>query len=218
MTVTELPALDVAGRIDRLRGGFDEAGIDALFVTRLVNVRYLTGFTGSAALLLVGPDEVLFVSDGRYRDQAADQLAAAGVPARIEISGADQKRIVHDAYRLAGYGRVGLEAHGVTWSQQRAFASEWFPGAELVATEGLVEGLRRVKDAGEVARIRAACSIAETAFANVRPLLASRPSSRSWPPDPTARNPTPAPPGVTSSRASCWFWTSVAWWMGIAPT
>jgi Xaa-Pro aminopeptidase len=186
MTLTQLPALDVAGRIDRLRERFDEArpggpgdspgGIDALFVTRLVNVRYLTGFTGSAALLLVGPDEVLFVTDGRYRDQAADQLAAAGVPARIEISGADQKRIVHDAAAAAGYGWVGLEAHGVTWSQQRAFASEWFPGAELVATEGLVEGLRRVKDAGEVARIRAACAIADTAFANVRPLLTGRPT------------------------------------------
>src|SRR5207302_718223 len=117
MTVTApdlaaLPALDVAGRIDRLRAGFPEAGIDALFVTRLVNVRYLTGFTGSAALLLVGPDEVLFVSDGRYRDQSADQLAAAGVPATIEISGTDQKRIVHDAAQAKGYGRVGLEAHG----------------------------------------------------------------------------------------------------------
>src|SRR5687768_12753779 len=126
--LSDLPALDVAGRIDRLRERFDEAGIDALFVTRLVNVRYLTGFTGSAALLLVGPDEVLFVSDGRYRDQAADQLAAAGVPASIEISGTDQKRITHDAAVAAGYRRIGLEAHGVTWSQQRAFASEWFPG------------------------------------------------------------------------------------------
>lgn len=194
-----LPPLDVAGRIDRLRAGFPE-GIDALFVTRLVNVRYLTGFTGSAALLLVGPDEVLFVSDGRYRDQAADQLAAAGVllarqpeapgsldeaiagapglrrSARIEISGNEQKKIVSGAAEAAGYARIGLEAHGVTWSQQRSFASEWFPQAELVATEGLVEGLRRVKDPGEVARIRTACGIADTAFANVRHRLAERPT------------------------------------------
>ena len=176
MTTAQLPALDIAGRIDRLRGLFPETGIDALFVTRLVNIRYLTGFTGSAALLLVGPDEVLFVSDGRYKDQAADQLAAAGVPARIEISGTEQKRIVHDDAAAKGYSRVGLEAHGVTWSQQRGFASEWFPAAELVPTEGLVEGLRRVKDAGEVARIRAACGIADTAFANVADRLRGRPT------------------------------------------
>lgn len=173
---SELPALDVAGRIDRLRERFDEAGVDALLVTRLVNIRYLTGFTGSAGLLLVGPDEVLFVSDGRYRDQAADQLAAAGVPARIEIAATDQKRIVGDTATAAGFGRVGLEAHGVTWAQQRTFASEWFEAAELVPTQGLVEELRRVKDAGEVARIRAACAIADRAFANVAPRLAGRPS------------------------------------------
>jgi Xaa-Pro aminopeptidase len=195
----DLPALDVAGRIGRLRELFPEAGIEALFVTRLVNIRYLTGFTGSAALLLVGPDEVLFVSDGRYKDQSADQLAAAGLlapesealghletaiadapglrrSARIEISGTEQKRIVHDAAAEKGYDRVGLEAHGVTWSQQRSFASEWFPGAELVPTEGLIEGLRRVKDAGEVARIKAACSIADQAFANMAPRLRDRPT------------------------------------------
>jgi Xaa-Pro aminopeptidase len=176
MTLDTLPALDVAGRVDRLRECFPDKGIDALFVTRLVNVRYLTGFTGSAALLLVGPDEILFVSDGRYRDQAADQLGAAGVPARIEISGSEQKRIVREATEAAGYRRIGLEAHGVTWAQQRSFASEWFPTAELVPTEGLVEELRRVKDAGEVARIRAACHIADEAFAHVRSRLAGRPT------------------------------------------
>jgi Xaa-Pro aminopeptidase len=171
-----LPALDVAERIGRLRELFPEAGIDALFVTRLVNIRYLTGFTGSAALLLVGPDEVLFVSDGRYRDQSADQLTAAGVEARIEISGTEQKKIVHDAAQAKAYGRVGLEAQGVTWSQQRSFAGEWFPGAELVPTEGLIEGIRRVKDAGEVARIHAACSIADAAFKNVSGRLRDRPT------------------------------------------
>lgn len=173
---TALPALEVTGRIDRLRGLFAEAGIDALFVTRLVNIRYLTGFTGSAGLLLVGPDDVLFVTDGRYKDQSADQLAAAGVEARIEISGTEQKRIVHDAAAAKAYGRIGLEAHGVTWSQQRGFASEWFQAAELVPTENLIEGLRRVKDAGEVARIRAACGIADAAFANVAGRLRDRPT------------------------------------------
>ncbi len=129
MTTSALPALDIAGRIDRLRGFFPEAGIDALFVTRLVNIRYLTGFTGSAALLLVGLDDVLFVSDGRYKDQSADQLAAAGVAARIEISGNEQKRIVHDHAAAKGYDRVGLEAHGVTWSQQRALRLRVVPRA-----------------------------------------------------------------------------------------
>jgi Xaa-Pro aminopeptidase len=89
-----LPAMDVVARADRLRGALDGAGCDAVLVTSLVNIRYLTGFTGSAARLLVSPDELLFVTDGRYRDQAADQLAAAGVDARIEVTSTEAREIV----------------------------------------------------------------------------------------------------------------------------
>ena len=60
----------------------DDAGCDALLVTHLTNIRYLTGFTGSAAVLLVQPDALTFVTDGRYEEQAAGQLAAAGVDGR----------------------------------------------------------------------------------------------------------------------------------------
>jgi Xaa-Pro aminopeptidase len=77
-----------------------------------------------------------------------------------------------------GYRRLGLEAHGVTWAQQRAFAGEWFPDAEMVPTEHLVEELRRVKEPAEVARIHAACAIADEALAVVAPRLADRPSER----------------------------------------
>jgi Xaa-Pro aminopeptidase len=178
MTTLDLPPVDIAGRARRLRARFADAGIDALLVTRLPNVRYLTGFTGSAALLLVGPDELVFVSDGRYGEQAAEQLGAAGVNARIEIRTvqADQRAALADAAKR--FARLGLEAHGVTWAQQRAFAGEWFPAAELVATEHLVEELRRVKDAGELARIRTACAMADEAFAVVTATFSDAPTER----------------------------------------
>jgi Xaa-Pro aminopeptidase len=168
--VDQLPAMDVAARSERLREGLDAGGCDALLVTKLVNIRYLTGFTGSAALLLVRPDELVFVSDGRYGEQAAAQLAAAGVEARIEISGTEQQQIVASA--AEGVDRLGLEADAVTWSAQRRYASDWFPSAELVPTEGLVDGLRLVKDPGEVARIEAAAHIADEALSRIRPRLA----------------------------------------------
>jgi Xaa-Pro aminopeptidase len=176
--VTQLPPMDVAGRAARLRERFESAAIDALLVTRLPNVAYLTGFTGSAAMVLVRPEEIVFVTDGRYAEQAAEQLAAAGVPARIEVrvSQAAQRDAMSDAARR--YRRLGLEAHGITWAQQRAFADEWFPDAELVATEHLVEDLRRVKEPAEVARIHAACAIADEALAVVAPRLAEGPTER----------------------------------------
>jgi Xaa-Pro aminopeptidase len=172
--------MDVAGRVPRLRARFDEAGCDALLVTRLVNIRYLTGFTGSAALLLVRPDELLFVTDGRYRDQSVLELGAAGVDARIDVglTAGRQREIVQEA--AAGVPRLGLEAGAVTWAQQRRFDGEWFPDAELVATEGLVEELRKVKDAGEAERMAEAAAIADAALARVRHRLAEAPTEEEF--------------------------------------
>jgi Xaa-Pro aminopeptidase len=162
--------MDVADRSARLRERFGEAGCDALLVTRLANIRYLTGFTGSAARVLVLPDELVFVTDGRYRDQAGDQLGAAGVDARIEVSGTEQQAILTRA--ATGVARLGLEAEDVTWAAQRRYATEGFRDAELVPTEGLVEALRLVKDEGEIARIEEAARIADDALAAVRSRLA----------------------------------------------
>ncbi|HUQ40446.1 MAG TPA: aminopeptidase P family protein [Acidimicrobiales bacterium] len=171
----KLAEMDVAGRLPRLRARLEAAGCDALVVTNLTNVRYLTGFTGSAAVLLVGPDDLTFVTDGRYQFQSAEQLAAAGVDARIEIGGmAAQREAIAKA--ATGFGRIGLEATNVTWSRQRTFAADWFSGAELVPTENLVEELRRVKDAGELDRMAAAAKAADDALAAVRPMLATEPT------------------------------------------
>ena len=170
--------MDVAGRIPRLRERLADAGCDGLLVTSVVNIRYLTGFTGSAAIVLVTPDGVVFTTDGRYREQSADQLAAAGVGASIEIglTGAAQRDALQAAVAAAGIATLGLEADDVTWARQRRFADEWFPEVELVATENLVEDLRRVKDAGEVARMAEAARIADDALAAVRGRLADRPT------------------------------------------
>jgi Xaa-Pro aminopeptidase len=168
--------MDVAGRAGRLRSLLD--GCDALLVTRLGNIRYLTGFTGSAARLLVLPDELVFVTDGRYRDQTAEQLAAAGVEARIEVHNTEQQRLLTEAAR--GIGRLGLEADDVTWAGQRKYAAEVFADAELVPTEGLVESLRLVKDEGEIDRIEAAARIADEALASVRPRLGEGPTEKEF--------------------------------------
>src|SRR5438874_2473004 len=163
--------MDVAARVPRLRGLLDDAACDALLVTNLVNIRYLTGFTGSAAYLLVLPDDLLFVTDGRYRDRSAEELAGAGIVARIDVglTGGAQKETLTAATR--GVARLGLEAASVSWAQQRALDSEWFADAELVPTKGLVEGLREVKDEGEVARMAEAARIADEALARVLPTL-----------------------------------------------
>ena len=166
-----MEAPEVGGRLGRARDRLEQAGCDALLVTHLVNVRYLTGFTGSAGLLLVLPDEAVLTTDGRYRDQATEQLSAAGVDARVEVRPtlAGQYEVLAGA--AARVNRLGLEADSVTWAEQRRFTSDVFAAADLVPTAGLVEGLRRVKDAGEIERIADAARIADEALAAVLPLL-----------------------------------------------
>ncbi len=73
-----LPPLEVGPRAGRVRARMAAAGIDALLVTDLTNVRWLTGFTGSAGRALLLPDELVLVTDGRYEERAAEELAAAG--------------------------------------------------------------------------------------------------------------------------------------------
>ncbi|HZT64860.1 MAG TPA: Xaa-Pro peptidase family protein [Acidimicrobiales bacterium] len=169
--MTALPAAEVDGRVPRLRQQLSDSGCDALVVTSLSNIRYLTGFTGSAAMLLATPDRLLLTTDGRYKTQSAEQLGAAGVEADIEIGNpAAQQAALGRAAK--GCARVGLEAAHVSWALQRTLEQEVFAGAELVATSGVVEALRRVKDAGEVARIEEAARLADEALATVLPMLA----------------------------------------------
>lgn len=176
MSIPDLAALaplDIAPRLGRLQERLRAEGLDALLVTRLVNIRYLCGFTGSAALLLVpASGDALFVTDGRYEGQAATQIAASGARAavRIETLASAQLDTLAGALADGGVRTLALEGHGVTWDQFRQYSQRFgdaVPGIELVSAGQLVEDLRRSKDDGEIARIAAACAIADDALASV---------------------------------------------------
>ncbi|MGH9088280.1 MAG: M24 family metallopeptidase [Acidimicrobiales bacterium] len=153
-------------RLAGLRTRLEEDGVDGLIVTNLVNVRYLTGFTGSAAVLAVSRDGAVMTTDGRYRTQSAEQVRG---PVSIVVGGVQAQRdAVGEA--VAGSGRVGLEADHVSWNGSRRWA-EQLEGVEVVPTSGLVEALREVKDPGEVELMARAAAIADAALAEVLPQL-----------------------------------------------
>ncbi len=173
-----LPPITVTGRLDRLRAAFDEHEVDALVVTTLANVRYLTGFSGSAGILTVTRDTALFTTDGRYRTQSAEQLGRAGAAeVEIVIGPASEQRNAARTLLTGATGdtagaasRVGLEGDNVTWNAQRAWAS-LLEDADLVATANVVEALRARKDAAEIARMERAAAIADAALFEVLPLM-----------------------------------------------
>jgi Xaa-Pro aminopeptidase len=164
-----MPAPDVASRLGRLRAVMPAAGCQTMLVTKIENIRYLTGFTGSAAMLVVRADDAALLTDGRYGDQAREQLKACGVEATVEVG---RMRAQHEALRriVRGTAALGLEAADVSWAAVRDFETLVY-GTGLVPTQGLVESLRRVKDAGELARIERAADIADIALAQVKQRL-----------------------------------------------
>jgi Xaa-Pro aminopeptidase len=171
--------MEVSARLGRLRQNLVDT--DALLVSSTTNIRYLTGFTGSAGLLFVLPGEVVLLTDGRYGIQAIEQLAAAGVAADVVVARtADQAERAQDIVSGHTLASLGLEAAHVSWARQRSLAADWFPGLELVPTVNLVEDLRKVKDAGELARLAAAATIADQALDRVRPQLAHGPTEEAF--------------------------------------
>jgi Xaa-Pro aminopeptidase len=170
---TPLPAITVTGRLDRLRAGFDEHEVDALVVTTLANVRYLTGFSGSAGVLTVTRDTALLTTDGRYRTQSAEQIERAGAGMQVEITIGPVAAQRAAAEALLGGGasnRVGLEADSVSWTAQRAWA-DLLGAVEVVPTSNAVEALRAQKDEAEIARMERAAAIADAALFEVLPLM-----------------------------------------------
>jgi len=169
----DLLPMEVSARVERLRPLLADVGVDALIVTSAANVRYLTGFTGSAGLVLVTASGALLTTDGRYRTQAREQLDDAGTSDGVElvVGGSDaQRRAITAAVAGASATRVGLEAESITWGSQRRWAGA-LGEVDTVATSGVVEGLRQVKDAGEIDRMARAASIADRALGEVVDLL-----------------------------------------------
>jgi Xaa-Pro aminopeptidase len=138
--------------------------LDALLVTDLLNLRYLTGFTGSNGVVLVhadGDEASVFCTDGRYRTQAQHQVP--DLRRLIDRSGPLQ--LAKQATEL-GIRRLGFESHVVTVDGHAALTE--VTGADvLVATSRPVEMLRMIKEDAEIAALRAACAAADTALAGL---------------------------------------------------
>lgn len=155
--------LQIGPRLDRLREKFDDTGVDALVVTQLQNVRYLTGFTGSAGVLAVTRDGALLTTDGRYRTQSAEQVDAAGSSVEITVGGLSAQREAVRSF-LSATTSPGLEADHVSWSESRQWSALL---GDVVATTGQVETLRELKDGGEIDRMAHAAAIADAALEEV---------------------------------------------------
>lgn len=166
-----------AERRDALRATAAERGLDAVLVTNLLNVRYLTGFTGSNGALLVRTDGAdLFGTDGRYTTQAAAQVPDV----EVLVDRATVAALAAEAVRR-GAGRIGFESHDVTVDGlamlEKVLADTAAGGTvpELASVRRAVEAQRAIKDDDEIESLRRACAVADQALAELAAEGALRP-------------------------------------------
>lgn len=151
-------------RIAALRERLAGASASAALALSPESRRWLTGFSGSNGQVLVSADRAILLTDGRYRDQAA-----------AEAGSVVDDIIIYEAFEEAAagllLGTVLVESSALNWEQWIRW-SKALPAVDLADGRAIWQGLRAVKDEGEIAAVRAAVARAEAAWRSVEPTLA----------------------------------------------
>ena len=176
--LANLSPMNISARANKVREAFTE-GIDALVISHLTNVRYVSGFTGSNGLILLTDEKLVFITDGRYRTQSREQLESAGLDAEIFVTSQGEGPMQFLEKEISSGMRIGLESTTLSWSSANNYIDK-FNDAQFIPTVGVVEKVRLVKESGEVDRIRAACRIADDALEMTLPMLLDFPTEKEF--------------------------------------
>lgn len=165
-----LPPLLVTDRLQRvLEIAQDSYGVNALVVLSMDNIRWLTGFTGSTALLLIKPNDSILIVDGRYTQQAIDQIHISGASARVVESRTQSLHIRQLSRELEGCNICGFDSSEITVLNFEMIVAQI--SCAFVAANGVVQQLRRVKTDAEIARMQLAARATDMALAEVQLML-----------------------------------------------
>lgn len=152
-------------RREKLLASVSEAKVDALLVTNVANVSYLTGFSGDSSYLLLGPKTELIVSDTRYETQLPDECP--GIATHIRTSRTTMPDTLVEVFGKLPLSKVAFESGSVTVETLGEW-TEKLKSLAFVPLAGKVEALREIKDSHEIAEIRDAIRMAERGFLAAR--------------------------------------------------
>ncbi|MCA9149960.1 MAG: aminopeptidase P family protein [Planctomycetales bacterium] len=153
-------------RLRRLRKAMRAASVPALLVTKPVNVRYLTGFTGEDSYLLVSRTDTIMLTDGRFITQLEQECP--GLELEVRVQGETMSDLVPRIVKRCKLGRIACEGDSMSIAQFAALTDN-LPDVSLEpAPVAFVEQLREIKDRDEIAEIRRAVSYAQRAFMVIR--------------------------------------------------
>jgi len=161
-------------RIKRLQSALNKKGMLPYLVSDLCNIRYLTGFTGSFARMLIGRDRTCFISDSRYEEYACSIL-----PGHVEFVLQEDEPfvLVRDIVRSMGSGSLYLEEHSLVLSVYHELRKK-LRGIKLLPGRDEVNSFRAVKDEGEIALMRKAAAITDDGFSHLNGFI--KPGMTEW--------------------------------------
>lgn len=148
-------------KIEKIRGEFNEFGIDGMLITSPYNRRYATNFTGTAGVALITHESAYFITDFRYSKQAESQASGYEV---IQHAGSIINEL-SEKVEKNGLKKIGFEQDFITYSEWRKFEDEL--QAELIPVSRLIEKMRMIKTDDEIAIIKEAADIADAAFKHI---------------------------------------------------
>ncbi|MFD1038457.1 M24 family metallopeptidase [Virgibacillus byunsanensis] len=151
------------GKITNLRNGLEEKELDAILITSSINRRYMTGFTGTAGVVLISKNATRFITDFRYIEQANEQ--ATGFEVIKHTQPIEQE--INTQLKDLNISRLGFEKDHVTYSDYELY-KKTFEKAELIPVSGLIEELRLIKSQEELSIMKKAAEIADGAFEHIQ--------------------------------------------------
>lgn len=152
----------MVNRLDKLRQAMRNSGLDGFIVTNMQNWRYISGFTGDNAVLLITEKDKILITDFRYLDQADEETDGYEI---VKSTASTHDNLAEHVAKL-GLKKVGFEESTISYREYKSLNSK-LSGTELFPTSNVIEKIRQVKDNEEIKAIRRAAEIADKAFKHI---------------------------------------------------
>ncbi|MBI4725989.1 aminopeptidase P family protein [candidate division TA06 bacterium] len=149
-------------RINGIRKALAAQKADGIIITSLINIRYLTGYTGSSGLLWISKRQAVFFTDFRYQEQVKREVK--GARSVIIKKGIWEELFLNSDFKKAK--RIGFEKNDLKYHQYESLQKE-LKNKKLLPLAGLPEELRKIKDPDEIKKIARAAAIADRAFSRI---------------------------------------------------
>ena len=153
-------------RIERLKASFAAYACDSMYIINTVNIRYLTGYTGDGAFLLLTEHDTFFITDSRFLEQAQTECPFVNVVLYDNTNKTSFHNTLFETANGADVKRLGFECDYITYTAFEKL-SDASGDIELVPVNGAVEKMRRTKDAQELIWLREACTCTDLVFSQL---------------------------------------------------